>query len=307
MIKRKEVIKPVKLFRILVRSIRDALKSVFRNFSLSIASVICTVITLILVAVAIVVTCNVNYATNALEKELTIVVYVNKEVDDEGINVIEQQIKKIDNVEKTEYKSNEEWKLEMKNYSESFKNTLDYLENNPLLDSFVVTVKDVNDLAPTTKEILKIDGVQNANYGEGMVEEIISVFKGIKIATIVMVIALVVVTAFLIDNTIKLTIFSRKNEIEIMRLVGSSNLSIKLPFVFEGFFLGIIGSLIPIILTVYAYIIIFEKVSISKTFGMIELIKPMPFVFYVSVSLLLIGSLVGMIGSARAVRKYLKI
>lgn len=307
MIKRKEVIKPVKLFRILVRSIRDALKSVFRNFSLSIASVICTVITLILVAVAIVVTCNVNYATNALEKELTIVVYVNKEVDDEGINVIEQQIKKIDNVEKTEYKSNEEWKLEMKNYSESFKNTLDYLENNPLLDSFVVTVKDVNDLSPTTKEILKIDGVQNANYGEGMVEEIISVFKGIKIATIVMVIALVVVTAFLIDNTIKLTIFSRKNEIEIMRLVGSSNLSIKLPFVFEGFFLGIIGSLIPIILTVYAYIIIFEKVSISKTFGMIELIKPMPFVFYVSVSLLLIGSLVGMIGSARAVRKYLKI
>lgn len=235
MIKRKEVIKPVKLFRILVRSIRDALKSVFRNFSLSIASVICTVITLILVAVAIVVTCNVNYATNALEKELTIVVYVNKEVDDEGINVIEQQIKKIDNVEKTEYKSNEEWKLEMKNYSESFKNTLDYLENNPLLDSFVVTVKDVNDLSPTTKEILKIDGVQNANYGEGMVEEIISVFKGIKIATIVMVIALVVVTAFLIDNTIKLTIFSRKNEIEIMRLVGSSNLSIKLPFVFEGF------------------------------------------------------------------------
>lgn len=307
MIKRKEVIKPVKLFRILGRSIRDALKSVFRNFSLSIASVICTVITLILVAVAIVVTCNVNYATSALEKELTIVVYVNKEVDDEGINVIENQIKKIDNVEKTEYKSNEEWKLEMKNYSEAFKNTLDYLENNPLLDSFVVTVKNVNDLAPTTKEILKIDGVENANYGEGMVEEIISVFKGIKIATIVMVIALVVVTAFLIDNTIKLTIFSRKNEIEIMRLVGSSNLSIKLPFVFEGFFLGIIGSFIPIILTVYAYIIIFEKVSISKTFGMIELIKPMPFVFYVSISLLLIGSLVGMIGSARAVRKYLKI
>lgn len=307
MIKRKEVIKQVKLFRILGRSIRDALKSVCRNFSLSIASVICTVITLILVAIAIVVTCNVNYATKALEKELTIVVYINNDIDDDKISVIETQIKRIDNVEATEYKSNEEWKLEMKNYSEAFKNTLDYLENNPLLDSFVVTVKDVNDLAPTTREILKIDGVKSANYGEGMVEEIISIFKAVKVATIVMVVALVIVTAFLIGNTIRLTIFSRRSEIEIMRLVGSSNISIKLPFVFEGFFLGMIGSLIPIILTVYAYIIIFEKVSISKTFGMIELIKPMPFVFYVSAALLLIGSLVGMFGSARAVRKYLKI
>lgn len=297
----------MKAFRILKNSIRDSLKSVFRNFSLSIASVLCTTITLILVALAIIVTANVNYVTKSMEKELTIVVYANRDVTDEQINDIEQGIKKIKAVENVDFKSKEEWKLEMKQYSETLEVTLDNLDTNPLLDSFVVKVKDVKDLAPTTKEIRKIDNVQSADYGEGMVEEIISAFNIVKTATIGMVIALIVVTAFLISNTIKLTIFSRRSEIDIMRLVGSSNTSIRLPFVFEGFLLGVIGSLIPMIITVYGYFILYEKIGNSSTFSIVELIKPFPFVFYTSIILLVIGAIVGMFGSARAVRKYLKI
>ena len=304
---RKEVLEQVKAFRILKNSIRDSFKSVFRNFSLSIASVLCTTITLILVAIAIVVTVNVNYVTKSMEKELTIVVYANRDITDEQINNIESSIKKIDVVDNVEFKSKEEWKLEMKQYSETLEVTLDNLDTNPLLDSFVVKVKDVKDLSPTTREIRKIDGVQSADYGEGMVEEIISAFNIIKTATIGMVIALVVVTAFLISNTIKLTIFSRRSEIDIMRLVGSSNTSIRLPFVFEGFLLGVVGSFIPMIITVYGYFILYEKIGSSATFSIVELVKPFPFVFYTSIILLVIGALVGMFGSARAVRKYLKI
>ncbi len=304
---RKEVLEQVKAFRILKNSIRDSFKSVFRNFSLSIASVLCTTITLILVAIAIVVTVNVNYVTKSMEKELTIVVYANRDVTDEQINNIESSIKKIDVVDSVEFKSKEEWKLEMKQYSETLEVTLDNLDTNPLLDSFVVKVKDVKDLAPTTREIRKIDGVQSADYGEGMVEEIISAFNIIKTATIGMVIALIIVTAFLISNTIKLTIFSRRSEIDIMRLVGSSNISIRLPFVFEGFLLGVVGSFIPMIVTVYGYFILYEKLGSSATFSIVELVKPFPFVFYTSIILLVIGALVGMFGSARAVRKYLKI
>lgn len=304
---RKEVLEQVKAFRILKNSIRDSFKSVFRNFSLSIASVLCTTITLILVAIAIVVTVNVNYVTKSMEKELTIVVYANRDVTDEQINNIESSIKKIGVVDNVEFKSKEEWKLEMKQYSETLEVTLDNLDTNPLLDSFVVKVKDVKDLSPTTREIRKIDGVQSADYGEGMVEEIISAFNVIKTATIGMVIALIIVTAFLISNTIKLTIFSRRSEIDIMRLVGSSNTSIRLPFVFEGFLLGVIGSFIPMIVTVYGYFILYEKLGSSATFSIVELVKPFPFVFYTSIILLVIGALVGMIGSARAVRKYLKI
>ncbi len=297
----------MKPFRIIVRSIRDSFKSVFRNFSLSMASVICTTITLILVALAIIVTVNVNHVTKSMEEELTVVVYVKKGTADEQINNIESKIKRIDGIKDVVYKSKEEWRLEMKGYSETLEVTLDYLDNNPLLDSFIVTVLDVKDLAPTAKEIRTIEGVQSANYGEGMVEEIISVFTVIKNVTFAIVIALVVVTAFLISNTIKLTIFSRRSEIEIMRLVGSSNTSIKLPFIIEGFLLGIVGSLIPIIAVVYGYIIAYEKLGGSLSFGVIELVKPMPFILYTSLILVIIGSVVGMFGSARAVRKYLKI
>jgi len=306
-ITRKEVIKPVKAFRILLRSIRDSLKSVFRNFSLSIASILCTTITLVLVAIAIVVTVNVNHVTKDLEEELTIVVYAKEETTDEELEKIEKEIKNIKNVKTVEAKSKEEWRLEMKNYSDTLNTTLDYLEENPLLDSFIVTVENVDDLRPTALKIRDLDKIESANYGEGMVEDIISVFDIIKTVTIVMVVALIVVTAFLISNTIKLTIFSRRSEIEIMRLVGSSNISIKLPFVFEGFLLGILGSIIPIIITIYGYLIMYEQLSKSSSFSIIELVKPMPFVLITSLILLVIGSVVGMFGSARAVRKYLKI
>lgn len=297
----------MKAFRILLRSIRDSLKSVFRNFSLSIASILCTTITLVLVAIAIVVTVNVNHVTKDLEEELTIVVYAKEETTDEELEKIEKEIKNIKNVKTVEAKSKEEWRLEMKNYSDTLNTTLDYLEENPLLDSFIVTVENVDDLRPTALKIRDLDKIESANYGEGMVEDIISVFDIIKTVTIVMVVALIVVTAFLISNTIKLTIFSRRSEIEIMRLVGSSNISIKLPFVFEGFLLGIPGSIIPIIITIYGYLIMYEQLSKSSSFSIIELVKPMPFVLITSLILLVIGSVVGMFGSARAVRKYLKI
>ena len=304
---RKEVTKQVKPFRILKNSIRDSFKSVFRNFSLSIASVICTTITLILVAIAAIVTANVNYVTKAMEEELTIVVYANRDTDEDSVKTIEKEINKLDHVEKVTFKGKEEWKLEMKNYSETLQVTLDYLDNNPLLDSFIVKVDNVENLSPVTNNIRKIENVESANYGEGMVEEIISAFNIIKTATIAMVIALVVVTAFLISNTIKLTIYGRRSEIEIMRLVGSSNITIKLPFIFEGLFLGFVGSLIPIIVTIYGYVMIYDKVSVSETFSILELIKPMPFVLYVSLMLVLIGCVVGMLGSARAVKRYLKV
>ena len=297
----------MKAFRIFIRSIRDSVKSIFRNFSLSIASILCTTITLVLVAIAIVITINVNHITDDLEQELTIVVYADADTSDERLDEIEQEIKKVSTVSNVVAKAKEEWRLEMQSYSDTLNTTLDYLEENPLLDSFIVTVEDVDDLRPTALEIREIENVESANYGEGMVEEIITIFDIIKTITIVMVVALIVVTAFLISNTIKLTIFSRRNEIEIMRLVGSSNTSIKLPFVFEGFLLGILGSIIPIIILIYGYLIMYEKISNSSSLSIIELVRPMPFVLLASLALLLIGCVVGMFGSARAVRKYLKI
>ena len=297
----------MKALRILNRSIRDSFKSVFRNISLSVASIACTTVTLILVAISLVLTYNVNNVTTNLEKELTIVVYLKKDTTKENRINFENDLKTMENVEKAQYKSGEEWKSEMKQESDTLKTTLDYLSENPLLDSYIVTVKNVNDLASTTEKIRKYEFVSSAEYGEGMVESIIGIFDAISKGTIIIVLALVLVTAFLISNTIKLTIFSRKTEIEIMRLVGASNTAIKLPFVFEGFILGVMGSIIPIILSIYGYVYLYDISGGFIFTKILQLSAPFPFVLIVALFLLVVGSLVGMFGSYRAVRKYLKI
>lgn len=293
--------------RIFFRSIRDAFKSVVRNFSLSFASIMCTTITLILVAVAMVAAANVNNATKLIEDELTVVVYLNGDVTSEQIENIKTELNSYKNVLETTYKSKDEWKLEMSEYDDSFKTVLDYLDENPLNDSFVVKVKDVKKLSETSEFIKGIEGVDTVKYGEGMVENVISVFDVIQKVVLVVVIALVLVTVFLISNTIKLTIFSRRGEIEIMRLVGASNITIKLPFLFEGFIIGVVGSIIPICITIYGYVILYSRMHGKLFSNMIMLIKPYPFVFNISLILLGIGALVGMYGSIKAVRKYLKV
>lgn len=297
----------MRAIRVFLRSFNEAFKSVFRNFSLSIASVTCTTITLILVSIAILFSYNVNNVTKKLENELTIIVYLEKDASKEQIEALEGRILNIKNVEEVKFKSKDEWKFEMQNYSTTLNTTLSYLEENPLLDSYIVKVKNVRDLRKTSEKIQKEEIVRTAEYGEGMVEQIISIFDIVEKVTVVIVIALVLVTAFLINNTIKLTIFSRRSEIEIMRLVGTSNYAIKLPFIFEGLFLGIIGSIIPIIVTIYGYIIAYTRLDGHLFSNMLSLVKPFSFVLYVSLILVIIGSVVGIFGSYKAVRKYLKV
>jgi len=297
----------MKALRILTRSIRDSFKSVGRNFSLSMAAITCSTITLILVSVSIILSYNVREVTTTLEKELTIVAYVKKDASEENIEELKNVLNGMSNVDHFNFKSKEEWKADMKNESDTLNTTLEYLETNPLLDSFIITVKDVNDLKTTTERIRKYEFIASAEYGEGMVENIIGAFDIVSKGTIIIVVALILVTAFLISNTIKLTIFSRKNEIEIMRLVGASNTAIKLPFIFEGFILGIIGSIVPTLVTIYGYNILYDRLGGHVFSNIITLVEPFNFVFYVSFILLIIGAIVGMFGSYRAVRKHLKI
>ena len=132
-------------------------------------------------------------------------------------------------------------------------------------------------------------------------------FEVIRNACIVAVVALIVVTAFLIGNTIKITIFSRRQEINIMRLVGTSNIVIKMPFLIEGFVLGVIGAIIPILLTIYGYAFLYDFVGGKLFTDLVILVQPNEIIYSVSLVVLLVGGIVGMFGSTRAVRRYLKI
>lgn len=299
----------MKLFRMLGRSIRDAFKSVIRNFSLSLASISCITITLVIVAIAIIASFNVNNFTSEIEKDLTIVVFLDNDVTEAQIKDVKSDLEDISNIEKIEFQSKTDVKKQMQDESEVFSKILETWpeDESPLKDTYQIKVKDVNKIGATAEKIKKIKNVSVVRYGEGMVEKLISAFDSVKKVTYGVVIALVIVTIFLIVNTIKLTISARKREISIMRLVGASNFIIKTPFIVEGMILGLLGSIVPVIFTTYGYLTFYKHFNGYLFSELIKLILPEPFIYTVSGIVIVIGILVGMIGSASAVRKYLKI
>ncbi len=301
----------MRIIRMLGRSIRDAFKSVIRNFSLSLASISCITITLIIVAIAIMASFNVQNFTQEIEKDLTIVIFLNNEVTDEDITRVEEEIKQIPNVDQDSvvFASKQDVKEEMQQESEVFDTVLDEWDDteSPLKDTFQVKVKNVEKISDTAERIEKINQVNTVRYGEGMVDQMISAFSSIEKVTYGVVIALVIVTVFLIINTIKLTISARRREIGIMRLVGASNFTIKTPFIVEGMILGLLGSIVPVIFTTYGYLAFYKHFDGYLFTQLIELIEPEPFIYSTAGIVVIIGILVGMVGSAGAVRKYLKI
>jgi len=300
----------MKLFRMFARNIRDAFKSVGRNFSLSIASISCISITLIVVGLAVILSFNVNNFSKIIKNDVTIVVFLETDtLEDDFQNTIKNKIESIDNIGSIVLKSKDESKQQMMEEDDVFKATMEtWPENeNPLRDSYLIKVKDIEQIKDTVEKIKAIDKVEVVDYGEGMVEQLIEAFKLVEKITIIIVAILIVVTVFLIVNTIKLTIFSRKREISIMRLVGASNLTIKVPFVIEGMLIGVLGSIIPIAVVIYGYTVFYDKFDGQLFSPLIKLISPEPFIFVISLIVLVIGILVGMFGSSRAVRKYLKV
>ena len=299
----------MKPLRMLIRSIRDAIKSVIRNFSLSLASISCITITLIIVAVAIMASYNVQNFTEAIEKDMTIVVFVDNDATEEDVERIEKEIKSISNVEKYTYQTKQEVKEKMQEESEVFNTVLNTWEDDesPLKDTFQVKVKNVEKIKKSAEKIEKIDKVSVVRYGEGMVDKMVTAFSSVEKVTYGIVIALIIVTVFLIVNTIKLTISARRREIGIMRLVGASNLTIKIPFIIEGMILGLFGSIVPVIITTYGYIAFYRHFDGYLYSRLIQLIKPEPFIYQTALIVIAIGIFVGMIGSASAVKRYLKI
>lgn len=302
----------MRIFRIIGRSIANAGKSIIRNFSLSMASITCTIITLVLVAIGFLISYNVNNITKDIEKEMTISVFIDKSATNEELTALTDKLKKIDNVKNVVFKSKEESKEEIQKENDDFSKLIGAFgdDENPFQDSYVIEVEDIKDINETATTIKNLDKVEKVKYGKDSVNYMIKVFDVVRKGTIILVIGLILVTTFLINNTIKITIFSRKNEIDIMRLVGTSNTVIKLPFLIEGFLIGLFGSIIPILITIFGYTFAYNELTISSPSNFMSLIKlsaPGTIIYRISLYLALIGTVVGMLASLKAVRKYLTI
>lgn len=299
----------MKIIRIFLRSIKESFDGVFRNFSLSLASIFCIAITLFLVGFSIILSYNVNNFTREIEEDMTVVVFLDRKIEESQIETVKKELNKIENVKEISFNSKDDIKKSMQEESDVFDSVLSQYteETNPLQDTYLIKVSDIKLIGDTANKIEKIEGVELVKYGEGSVEELVKIFDAVEKVMYIIVIALVVVTAFLISNTIKITIQNRRREIEIRRLVGASNFFIKQPFFFEGIILGFIGSIFPILGCCFGYNYLYEKMGGQLFTAIIKLVAPIDIVYILIIALLLIGIVVGSFGSYRAVRRYLKI
>lgn len=303
-----EVITDMKL-RTLKRHFREGFKNSWRNSWMTIASIGAVTTTLILVATFLVLLLNINHIADSLENDVEIKVLVDLTATEEEREAIGEELESMSIIETVVFSSREQ---ELENLKSSLGEDGDVFgifddQENPLDDAYIVKLTDPQQTVPVAEEIATIPKVSEVNYGEDFVQDLFNFNNYARNIGLVLIIALVFTAIFLISNTIKITIFARRKEIEIMKLVGATNWFIRWPFFVEGLLLGILGSVIPIAALVTGYYYLDQNIETVNQFDFITLLPFSPFVWQVSGLILLIGAVIGIWGSVMSVRKFLKV
>ncbi len=303
----KEVITAMKS-RTLRRHFRESFKSLARNGWMTFASASAVTVTLILVGVFFVIMMNLNNVATSIEEDVEIRVHIDVAATEEDQQILREQIEQISEVGSVAFIPKEE---ELNNMitslgedGEAFKL---FEQDNPLNDIFVVKTKNPTDTMTVAEELEGLPYASKVKYGQGEVEKLFSFINVSRNVGLVLIIGLLFTAMFLISNTIKITIVSRRREIEIMKLVGATNAFIRWPFFLEGLWLGILGSILPIALIATSYSYAYDYIAPRLDGHFIQLLEFNPFVFQVSSLLILMGALIGIWGSLMSVRKFLKV
>lgn len=293
----------------LFRHIKSAFKGLIRNGWIAVSTITAVTITLIITGVFILMALNVTHFTKNIESTVKIVAFVDSEATQETVLNIDKQLQQIEGVELVTLATKEEeldkfiaYFGERGEIFESYRG-----ENNPLKTAFYIDAKDPQYVESITQTAKTIEGVSLVTYGGTSVDKMFSLFENVRFGMLVAIVGLGVLAVFLVSNTIKMSITARRREIEIMRLVGASNMYIRVPFMIEGVVIGVLGSIIPISIVVIGYQKLFISVKGEFFTSMLQLIEPMPFVVNVSSYLLLAGVAVGLVGSVMSVGRHLKI
>lgn len=291
----------------LLAHLADAWRNLIRHISLTVSSVIAVTVTLLIVGVLVVIAGNISDFTDNIESDFQIQATISPGFsEDKEIAELQAQIEQLDHVESCTFSSKEDELQELIAENGEMFRYYEGEDRNPLYDVFRIELDDNRQIDAVSEALNQMDGIVEATYGGNEITVMVSVFEALRSGGAVFVVFLAILALLFIQNTIRMTIQARNIEIAIMRSVGASNWYIRGPFILEGMYIGILGSIIPIVLIscgYYALYQAFDGVLLSSMFVM----KPMwPFIFGVCLILLLGGILVGMAGSFLAVGKYLR-
>ncbi len=291
--------------RTFLRHLRESFKSLRRNGWMTFASASAVTVTLLLVGVFLIIMMNMNKFATDIENDVEIRTHIELTATKEEQAALKEQIESLQQVQSVTFSSKEE---ELEHLIETMGDDWKlYEQENPLHNVFIVKTKEPSDTPKVAKKISSFDFVNSAVYGEKKVENLFNTLKTSRNIGIVLIAALLFTAMFLISNTIKITIFARRREIEIMKLVGATNWFIRWPFVLEGIWLGMIGAILPIAVVFLGYYYAYDFLASRIPNNLVQPLAYSPFVFQVSAILLLVGILIGAWGSFISVRRFLKI
>ena len=286
--------------------IREVFISLRRNNWMSVASIGTVSVSLFIFGMFLMMVMNMNKLAENMESQVQINVYLLDKVDREQARDIEKDLKEIEGVESVGFVTKDEAMERFKDRLGDQKTLLDALdETNPLPDSFEVTVTNPDLVKTAAEKMEKIDGVECAKYGQDVMEHLFEITRLLRIFGFTLMLVLAFATLFIISNTIRLTVFARRKEIAIMKYVGATDWFIRWPFVMEGMVLGLFGSIIAAMVLRTAYTAMAEKVY--DTLAFFPLIPEQPFLTYITIVVVISGMVVGAIGSAVSIKKFLKV
>lgn len=307
-------------------STKEAFRHFFRNWTTSFGAVITIFLSLFIIGLFIVGSVLVNSAIGNVEDQVTIQAYISDDASDEAVEAYQDKLERMDNVKNVEFVSKED---ALEEYSSSISSnadaTLSALDGqNPLPRSFRIEMEDPSQVEAMADEIKAdsdfreivddantdvddkdADVAENVRYGQEEVSRLFQLTNYIRIAAVVLVALLTFVAFIFINNTIRLSITARRREIAIMRLVGASNGFIRGPFITEGVLQALLGALFSI-----GVLELFRNLVIPKAASGISFMSfnvPMEIYYATYGALVLLGVIIGLFGSAIAMRRYLKV
>lgn len=286
--------------------IRYAWLGLKRHFLLSVSALSAVGITLLLVGLFLIIGLHIEYFTNNVENDLSIHVVLDPAIVEQGeLDAIQQEIESVPNVSSVQFSSKEnELQLMIDEKGEAF--SLYEGEQNPLGNAYFVHVVSGDDLPSVSSQIDRIPGVSSVAYGGGSVRSLVELLAKVRLIGSVGIVLLFLLSFYLIYNTIRTTIYSRSDDIIIMRQVGAENSFIKRPFEIEGVMISLCGALIPFLLISIGYPKVYSAMNGRLFASVFELIPPHTVIIWCAVFMLVSALLIGILASFIAVTKYLK-
>lgn len=289
-------------------SFKEALKSIKRNKTLSIASIATVTATLFLLGAITLGVANADKLITQLGSMVEVKIYLKEGISDNNKNAIENKIKEVEGIDNITFQSKDD---ALKDVKEQMNDELGQLtsgfeDNNPFPASFTVNVKEPLVVDKVVSGIKDMDGIDEIKDARSIIEKISKLTDSFKIGAAVAFVVFIMISLFLIGNTIKITVFTRQKEIGIMKYVGATDWFIRWPFIIEGMILGIFGAAISVLALGFIYAIIINNLSADTLFGF-DLVGISYILKVIIWEFLGCGAFIGAIGSIISMRKFLKV